>query len=375
MTRTSKLTCEVAERIIAAIRDGYTREAAAAAGPVAPSTFDDWMRRGRLDCTGPFGPCAAEVELAELDAERAVVAMWVVAIPQDWRAGGRAPGAAVPATVAPTDRCRGDRRVRWPDRVRHRVDERAGCWPTASATTWNGVTSVRRGATFAALIGSGVVVDDDEQAVPEEGGGVEDGVGRGWRRPPAPIRPTAEAVFVDRVTEDLQRRCCARSHRAGTSRCPEAATKSLPAWDLFGGAVEALTVAQSMLTGTVGWGRQRGPAGPRRSSRCRPSSEIPTERGVITGGVSGSSSKMMNRPCPKKVVVSRIALVGLENATRPHSPHSNGGSSTVSPRNSNGMSGPSRRARTSACPRPRRGRCPPGPPAGRRGRRQWPIRC
>ncbi len=86
MTRTSKLTCEVAERIIAAIRDGYTREAAAAAGPVAPSTFDDWMRRGRLDCTGPFGPCAAEVELAELDAERAVVAMWVAAIPQDWRA-------------------------------------------------------------------------------------------------------------------------------------------------------------------------------------------------------------------------------------------------------------------------------------------------
>lgn len=88
MARPSKLDPEALriKRVIAAIREGNTREASAAAGPIGVTTFYRWMRDGRANPNSPAGAFVAQVEEAEAEAERRVVAIWQAAMPTDWRA-------------------------------------------------------------------------------------------------------------------------------------------------------------------------------------------------------------------------------------------------------------------------------------------------
>ena len=49
MARPTKLTVEVRDRIVAAIRAGNYPEAAAQAAGISPSTFYRWLGRGELE--------------------------------------------------------------------------------------------------------------------------------------------------------------------------------------------------------------------------------------------------------------------------------------------------------------------------------------
>ncbi len=86
MGRPTKITRPVAERIIVATRGGATREAAAAAGPVARSTLYAWLRRGRLHPDSPEGAFVAQIDAADDEAERQCIELWRGHFERDWRA-------------------------------------------------------------------------------------------------------------------------------------------------------------------------------------------------------------------------------------------------------------------------------------------------
>jgi hypothetical protein len=86
MGRPTKITRPVADRIIEATCRGATREAAAAAGPVARSTLYGWLRRGRLNPDSPEGAFVARIDAADDEAERQCIEFWREHFPKDWRA-------------------------------------------------------------------------------------------------------------------------------------------------------------------------------------------------------------------------------------------------------------------------------------------------
>lgn len=86
MARPTKLTPKLADRVLEALRAGVTIEAACSAGPIAPSTFYDWVRRGRTTTRGKFHDFAEAVDMAQLDAERTLVEAWRAHVVDDWRA-------------------------------------------------------------------------------------------------------------------------------------------------------------------------------------------------------------------------------------------------------------------------------------------------
>lgn len=79
-------------RVVEAVAQGCTYEAACAAGPISVRTFYDWMGRGERDRLtepegrSPYVEFAERVDAANLEAERRITEAWVAAIPSDWRA-------------------------------------------------------------------------------------------------------------------------------------------------------------------------------------------------------------------------------------------------------------------------------------------------
>jgi hypothetical protein len=86
MARPTKLSPEVHQRIVAAIRAGnYAGPAARSAG-VSEATFYRWMEGGRKQKRGIYRDFYDDVERAKADAEVEAVAYVRKAMPKDWRA-------------------------------------------------------------------------------------------------------------------------------------------------------------------------------------------------------------------------------------------------------------------------------------------------
>ncbi len=91
MARPTKLTHEVSEKIVRAIRAGNYPEVAARHAGVHPSTYYRWMERGALEGEAPeddpYRHFRSEVDRAIADAEAAEVGLVVKAARDgDWRA-------------------------------------------------------------------------------------------------------------------------------------------------------------------------------------------------------------------------------------------------------------------------------------------------
>lgn len=76
----------IAERILQALQNGATREAAAAAGPVSRSTFFEVIKQGKLRPDSPEGEFVARMADADAAAELAAILQWRSAFADDWRA-------------------------------------------------------------------------------------------------------------------------------------------------------------------------------------------------------------------------------------------------------------------------------------------------
>jgi hypothetical protein len=86
MSRPSKLTPEVQERVCAAVRAGNYMEAASAFAGVTYTTVRSWLRRGKGARRGKFLGFLRAVQKAQADAEATVVAQWRQACPDNWQA-------------------------------------------------------------------------------------------------------------------------------------------------------------------------------------------------------------------------------------------------------------------------------------------------
>lgn len=84
--RPSKLTPEIAKRIIDLVRAGNFAEAAAGAAGITRQTLHNWLRRGAEEGEGPFFDFAQELEIAAGEAEAKDVLSLVKAGGKDWRA-------------------------------------------------------------------------------------------------------------------------------------------------------------------------------------------------------------------------------------------------------------------------------------------------
>lgn len=69
MGRPTKLTQEVHDKIVTAIRAGNYIETAAAYGGIAKQTLYDWLKRGEADPGSAYGKFLDAVERAKADAE------------------------------------------------------------------------------------------------------------------------------------------------------------------------------------------------------------------------------------------------------------------------------------------------------------------
>jgi hypothetical protein len=86
MPRPTKLTAELQDRLIRAIRAGAHSEPAARAAGIAPSTYYRWMARGQVESTGLYHELHEAVRQAEAEAEVRAVAVISRAMSDDWRA-------------------------------------------------------------------------------------------------------------------------------------------------------------------------------------------------------------------------------------------------------------------------------------------------
>lgn len=75
--RPSKLTPEVEEKIVLALRGGNFRQVASGFAGVPYRTFSRWMRQARMEPDGPFGNFGHRVIEAERSAEIGMVAVIV----------------------------------------------------------------------------------------------------------------------------------------------------------------------------------------------------------------------------------------------------------------------------------------------------------
>lgn len=86
MGRPGKLTAEVEERIVQAIRAGSYFAVAARAAGVSESTFYRWLARGAAEPDGPYAGFRAAVLRAEAESELHAVVAVRRAAREDWRA-------------------------------------------------------------------------------------------------------------------------------------------------------------------------------------------------------------------------------------------------------------------------------------------------
>lgn len=86
MARPSKLSVEVRERVVQAIRAGNYAEAACQSAGISPSTYYRWLARGEHEPTSEYAVFREAVVRAEADAEVHAVAIIRRAMGEDWRA-------------------------------------------------------------------------------------------------------------------------------------------------------------------------------------------------------------------------------------------------------------------------------------------------
>jgi hypothetical protein len=87
MARPTKLTPEVKERIVKAVRAGNYPEVAAQSAGISKATYYRWMSVGEKAVSGIQREFYEAVRDAEADAEVEVVARILKAVPEEWRAG------------------------------------------------------------------------------------------------------------------------------------------------------------------------------------------------------------------------------------------------------------------------------------------------
>jgi hypothetical protein len=87
MARPSKLTPEVQERIVAAVRAGNFYGPAAESAGISEATFYRWMKNGREAASGIQRDFYLAVRKAEADLEVEIVARLRKAAIEEWRAG------------------------------------------------------------------------------------------------------------------------------------------------------------------------------------------------------------------------------------------------------------------------------------------------
>lgn len=86
MGRPTKLTPELQERIVQAVRAGNHFEAAARSAGIAQSTFYRWLERGAEEDDGAYSDFRAALRRAEAESEVHAVAVIRKAMTDDWRA-------------------------------------------------------------------------------------------------------------------------------------------------------------------------------------------------------------------------------------------------------------------------------------------------
>jgi hypothetical protein len=86
LARPTKLTAEVAEAIVIALRAGAPRGLAARNAGVSEPTFYRWLAEGREQAKGPKRKLLDAVEQAEAKAELHAVACWRSAMKDNWHA-------------------------------------------------------------------------------------------------------------------------------------------------------------------------------------------------------------------------------------------------------------------------------------------------
>jgi transposase len=86
VARPTKLTAQLEEKVVQAIRAGNYAEIACRAAGIAPSTFYRWLERGERETDGIHNHFTQAVRLAEAEAEVHAVALVRRAMSDDWRA-------------------------------------------------------------------------------------------------------------------------------------------------------------------------------------------------------------------------------------------------------------------------------------------------
>ncbi len=86
MARPSKLTPEMQDRILRAVRAGNYADAAARECGIAPSTYYRWLARGAAEKHGVHRDFADAIRQSEAEAEVHAVAILRRAMNEDWRA-------------------------------------------------------------------------------------------------------------------------------------------------------------------------------------------------------------------------------------------------------------------------------------------------
>jgi len=86
VARPTKLTAEVQERIVTAIRAGNYAEQSARAARISPATYYRWIKAGEGAANGIQRNFYKAVKIAEAEAEVYAVAIIRQAMPSDWRA-------------------------------------------------------------------------------------------------------------------------------------------------------------------------------------------------------------------------------------------------------------------------------------------------
>jgi transposase len=87
MARPTKLTKDVHDRIVAAVRAGNYPEPAARAAGISPATYYRWLKRGERESSGAYHDFCEAIKRAEGEVEVEIVARIRKAVPEDWKAG------------------------------------------------------------------------------------------------------------------------------------------------------------------------------------------------------------------------------------------------------------------------------------------------
>jgi hypothetical protein len=86
MAARTKLTPEIASKVVTVISQACTHEAAAAAAGIPVRTLYRWLARGRKATSGRYHDFAVEVDRAREAVQIICASVWKKAATKDWRA-------------------------------------------------------------------------------------------------------------------------------------------------------------------------------------------------------------------------------------------------------------------------------------------------